>query len=183
MNLSYFYIILHIVFKWYYFIYFLLTNGNFVKISLYIFVFVIFNNFLMLNSYSYSEEDLKKLLKTNICINCDLSGADFKKADFSYSNLQGSNLNGANLWRANFSNSNLKNCSIEQANLKRVNFKNANLNGATFQWSIIRHAIMDGSTAFKADFRKTKIKKTNLKLVKFCETLMPYGIDNSGCDK
>ena len=69
------------------------------------------------------------------------------------------------------------------ANLKRVNFKNANLNGATFSWSIIRHAIMDGSTAFKADFRKTKIKKTNLKLVKFCQTLMPYGIDNSGCDK
>ena len=129
------------------------------KNSFYIFIFLIFNNFLILNTYSYSEEDLEKLLKTNTCINCDLSGADFKKANFSYANLQGSNLNGANLWRADFSNSNLKNCSIEQANLKRVNFKNANLNGATFSWSIIRHAIMDGSTAFKADLEKLKLKK------------------------
>ena len=90
--------------------------------------------------------------------------------------------NNVNFWRANLSNANLENCSLQQANLKRVNFENANMNGAIFHFSIIRNAKMDGATAIRANFSKTKIKKTNLKNVKFCETIMPYGIDNSGCD-
>lgn len=52
-------------------------------------------------SYAYDEEDLKQLLKDNICIKCDLSGADLRKKNLSGANLEGSNLNKVNLWRSN----------------------------------------------------------------------------------
>ena len=39
-------------------------------------------------SYSFNEEDLQKLLDTNICIKCDLSGADLRKKDLSGANLK-----------------------------------------------------------------------------------------------
>ena len=185
MNLSYFCIILYLVFIIirYFFILIECKLWRTMKKIFCITLLLIFSFFNNQNLHAFSQEDLEKLLKTNECIQCDLSKANFKKANLSNANLQGSNLNGANLWRANLSNANLENCSLEQANLKRVNFSNANLNRARFHWSIIRYAIMDGATAYQADFSKTKIKKTNLKLVKFCETKMPYGIDNSSCDK
>ena len=74
-------------------------------------------------SFSYDKEDLKTLLETNTCINCDLSDADLKKQNLSNANLKGSNLNRANLWRANLKNANLEGCSLEEANLKRVNLE------------------------------------------------------------
>ena len=151
---------------------------NYLYITLILFILSFYSSI----SYGFSEKDLETFNKTNVCINCDLSGAIFKKSDLSNAVLTGSNLDKVNFWRANLSNANLENCSLQQANLKRVNFENANMNGAIFHFSIIRNAKMDGATAIRANFSKTKIKKTNLKNVKFCETIMPYGIDNSGCD-
>ena len=147
-----------------------------------VFLYVSILSFYNINiSNGFDELDLKQLLETNICINCDLSGADLRKKNLSNANIQGSNLNKVNLWRANLENANLSGCSIEEANLRRVNFKNANLNDTTFQWSIIRHAEMDGATAINADFRRAGIKKTSFKLVILCNTYMKYGLDNSGC--
>ena len=33
------------------------------------------------NGYAYDENDLQKLLATNSCVKCDLSGADLRKAE------------------------------------------------------------------------------------------------------
>ncbi|MBT3939055.1 MAG: pentapeptide repeat-containing protein, partial [Pelagibacterales bacterium] len=97
---------------------------------------ILINSCFIKNSFSYDEEDLQKLLKNNVCINCDLSGADFRKKNLSGANLEGSNLNKVNLWRANLKGANLKGCSIEEANLRRVNLENANLNNVSLRWSI-----------------------------------------------
>ena len=42
---------------------------------------IIINSCFIKNSFSFDDEDLQKLLKNNVCINCDLSGADFRKKD------------------------------------------------------------------------------------------------------
>ena len=95
-----------------------------------IIIYISLNN----NSYSFNEEDLQKLLETNICINCDLSGADLRKKDLNGANLKGSNMNKVNLWRSTLKNANLDGVSIEEANLRRVNLENANLNNTSFRW-------------------------------------------------
>ena len=80
-----------------------------------IFSFLTIYIFISFNAYSYDENDLKKLLDTNSCIKCDLSGADLRKVNLTNANLQGSNLNKVNLWRANLENANLDSCSLEEA--------------------------------------------------------------------
>ena len=90
------------------------------KISIKIIFNLIIIIFMSFNGYAYDENDLQKLLATNSCVKCDLSGADLRKAELSNANLQGANLNKANLWRANLENANLDGCSLEDANLRRL---------------------------------------------------------------
>jgi uncharacterized protein YjbI with pentapeptide repeats len=52
--------------------------------------------------WAYIEKDLLKFKATNVCINCDLSGANFsglnlRSADFTGANLKGSTFVGADM--------------------------------------------------------------------------------------
>jgi len=65
-------------------------------------------------------ENIKQLLTTKQCQNCDLSGA----------NLSSSNLIGADLIGANLSNADLSNANMLGANLNNTNMSNTKLSGA-----------------------------------------------------
>ncbi|MBD1881572.1 DUF928 domain-containing protein [Coleofasciculus sp. FACHB-T130] len=71
-----------------------------------------------------NPEHLKRLLETNKCLNCDLSGANLMGARLVAADLRGANLSGANLSGADLSGANLTN-----ANLTRVNLNLAKLTG------------------------------------------------------
>ena len=51
---------------------------------------------------AFDPEDLQKLLDTNECVECDLSGADLSGADLIRADLRG-----ANLWMADLGAANL----------------------------------------------------------------------------
>ena len=59
---------------------------------------------------AYNEKDLETLKTTNRCVECDLSGADLRRAKLA----------GALLERANLSRANLEKADLEGANLKSV---------------------------------------------------------------
>jgi uncharacterized protein YjbI with pentapeptide repeats len=82
---------------------------------------------------AYDENDLKKLLATNDCQKCDLSGT----------NLEGANLTGANLKHAYLNGTNLTNTNLTKTDLEYAkNFFTADTTGAIF----CRTIMPDGST-------------------------------------
>jgi uncharacterized protein YjbI with pentapeptide repeats len=84
---------------------------------------------------AWKQEDLDKLLDTNACSGCDLSGALLYGADLSGADLAGANLFGAQLPGANLSGANLTRANLHQANLDGANLSGANLTGANLVWA------------------------------------------------
>lgn len=76
-----------------------------------------------------NEDNIKQLLATKQCQNCDLSGANLSGANLPNANLTGANLTGANLTGANLTGANLSNANLTGANVTDANLSNANLTG------------------------------------------------------
>lgn len=83
------------------------------------------------------QENRKRLIETNSCPGCDLSGVDLNRV-----NLPGANLEGANLTQA----------KLYLATLTRANFHNAILRGAEFSGSDLADADLRGADLRGADF-------------------------------
>lgn len=84
---------------------------------------------------TYNKEDLDRLLKTNACPRCNLSGADLNGnsmgyANLSSANLSGAHLNGAMLMEADLTNANLSGARLQDATLRNADLTGANLDGA-----------------------------------------------------
>jgi len=82
-------------------------------------------------------KNVRTLLSTNACVNCDLAGADLTGADLTGADLTGAvlteaNLTGANLTEANLTEANLTEANLTEANLTGANLTEANLTGTTW---------------------------------------------------
>jgi len=112
-----------------------------------------FLSLLLLNTpaWAFNEAHLKKLQTLGECQKCDLSGATLWFTDLSKVNLFRANLTGATLQEAD-----LKQAILYASTLTGANLRNANLTQA-----YLGEAKLDGA--------------------KLCKTLMPSGVDNSGC--
>nr|WP_322111842.1 pentapeptide repeat-containing protein [Aerosakkonema funiforme] len=77
-----------------------------------------------------NEDNIKKLLATKQCQNCDLSGVNLSGANLPNANLSGANLSGANLSGANLSGADLSGANLSDANVTDANLSDANLTGA-----------------------------------------------------
>lgn len=84
---------------------------------------------------------IERMLDSERCIGCDLSGAD----------LTGADLSGFDLERANFRNSNLREADLGKANLKGANFQNAQLQGADLSGADLYRADFSGADLTDAD--------------------------------
>ena len=78
--------------------------------------------------YAGGDEE-EQLLKTNSCVNCDLSNAwlekaDLRKADFSGAKLYRANMEYADLRGANFTGADLSNVRLRGASLKGAKLRN-----------------------------------------------------------
>jgi hypothetical protein len=85
-------------------------------------------------------EDLRRLQRTKVCIQCNLQRADLSQADLQgiilrrttlkRANLRGADLRFAILRDVNFNQADLTDADLTGAILKQVSFKGAILNGA-----------------------------------------------------
>lgn len=89
-----------------------------------------------------NPEQIRQLLASKRCQNCDLTGAGLVMADLSGADLSGANLAGANLSRANLSGANLSHTNLSGAVLFGVNLTDAKLNGAIVSGADLRNTYL-----------------------------------------
>ncbi|MBW4560963.1 MAG: pentapeptide repeat-containing protein [Mojavia pulchra JT2-VF2] len=89
-----------------------------------------------------NSDDIRHLLATKECQNCDLTGAGLVLADLSGANLSGANLAGANLSRANLSGADLRGANLSGAGLFGVNLSSAKLGGANVAGADLRNTYL-----------------------------------------
>lgn len=70
-----------------------------------------------------SPNDFKRLLTTNECKGCKLSGSKLNEANLQNAELQGAELQGADLSSANLMNANLTQAKLDGATLNGTNLK------------------------------------------------------------
>ncbi len=103
-------------------------------------------------SHGFNAEDLKRLMATGECVECDLSGAVLIHSNLANADLRGANLSAANLtdaWLAgaNLSGANLSGAILTGASLAGANLYRANLGGANLLFTAFSGAKwIDSST-------------------------------------
>ncbi|MBF2026782.1 MAG: pentapeptide repeat-containing protein [Oscillatoriales cyanobacterium C42_A2020_001] len=111
---------------------------------------------------------VQRLLKTNQCPLCDLSGANLEDANLFGANLVGANLKGANLTGANLGSANLTDADFTEAQLIRAYFYQAtlddtNLSNANLSGAYLRGAFFSGAINFSgANLQGVNFSRTNL---------------------
>ena len=95
--------------------------------------------------------DLDKLKKTNVCVECDLSGANLGGADLGGADLAGANLTGATLTGADLTGATLTLAKLSRANLTGANLAGANLTDANLSGADLAGANLTGATLTGAD--------------------------------
>lgn len=96
--------------------------------------------------------DLRKLLSTKECFNCDLSGSGLVMANLSGAKLNGANLSRANLSRANLTGADLSGADLSGASLYGANLVGANLIGAKFQGTDLRDSYLHNAIVIGVSF-------------------------------
>jgi len=91
------------------------------------------------------EENVKILLDTNMCPDCDLHGANLAGADLTRADLTGANLRDANLGGANLNEADLNGANLEGANLTEADLTEANLFRAELTGAVLIGANLTGA--------------------------------------
>ncbi len=99
------------------------------------------------------QENRKRLLETNSCPGCDLTGADLKRANLPGANLQGANLSYAQLHLATLTRANLQNAVLINTELNGANLADADLRGADLRGTNFTDAYIVG---IKVDRKKNQ---------------------------
>jgi len=123
------------------------------------------------------SDNIKTLLKTNACPNCDLRRADLTRADLTGANLfeaflvdaflngailAEANLNGAFLDRADLSGANLTGANLFEAFLELANLRDAKLNGADLSGANLRDADLRDANLRDAKLNGADLSGANL---------------------
>jgi tetratricopeptide (TPR) repeat protein len=99
------------------------------------------------------NQDIKKLLSSKECRNCDLSNAGLVMADLSKADLSGANLAGANLSQANLQGANLTGADLTGASLYGVNLTSAKLTKANLAGADLRDCYLTDVDLSTANFK------------------------------
>ena len=118
-----------------------------------------------------SASDLQKLLTTNRCEGCDLSGVNLIGIDLSNAQLQGAKLNAANLSGADLSGANLTKVSavgtsfvganLQKTTLVKASLIYANLAKAQLNDAILQGTDLQGANLVSADLNGAKITESD----------------------
>jgi Pentapeptide repeats (8 copies) len=128
-------------------------------------------------AHAYSTADLNKLISTNKCVGCDLSGVDLSRkqlvnADLQAANLVGAkltstNLTGAKLGGANLTGADLSNTNLSQAVLQAVSAIDVNFVGTNLTNTDLTYANLVNTNFSRAILRNTNLGSANLALADF----------------
>jgi len=91
------------------------------------------------------EENKKRLVETNSCPRCDLTGVDLERVNLPGANLEGANLTRANLYLATLTKANLQNTVLRSAVLKGSDLADADLRGADLRGADFTGAYLIGT--------------------------------------
>jgi uncharacterized protein YjbI with pentapeptide repeats len=126
---------------------------------------------------AYSQADLNRLIATNKCVGCDLSGADLSRrqlanADLQAANLVGAkltnaNLSGANLGGANLTGADLTNANLSQAFMQAISAIDVNFSGTNLTNTDLTYANLVNTNFSRAILRNTNLGSANLALANF----------------
>jgi uncharacterized protein YjbI with pentapeptide repeats len=106
--------------------------------------------------------NVARLLQTNECIGCNLTGAVLKDANLQAANLENANLQNADLERANLQQTNLLGANLQGADLGKVNIAGANLENANLFDADLEKANLQGANLQGANLEGADLQKTNL---------------------
>ena len=136
-------------------------NRHFSYSHLLLIFFISLNIWLLENpsAWAYSDEDLTKLLNTNNCPKCDLSGINLRRVDLNGANLEGANLERAILFDVDLIKANLRGANLKYTELKKSNFQRAQLQSANLQYAEITRTDFERSNLQNADFRGTHFSR------------------------
>ncbi|MDW8202944.1 MAG: pentapeptide repeat-containing protein [Cyanobacteriota bacterium SKYGB_h_bin112] len=100
-------------------------------------------------------QDVRQLLSSRQCQQCNLAGSGLAYADLVGADLRGANLRGANLGRADLrgadlSGADLSHASLSGAILQGTNFTAANLNGVDLRGAYVVNAIFQDANLSNA---------------------------------
>lgn len=103
------------------------------------------------------RDNFQRLVETNDCQGCDLSGAVLNRFDLSGVNLAGANLAGAKLYLvdlsgANLTGANLQGAALGGADLAGADLTGANLTGAILEGAYLVGAKMDGEVTTRRPY-------------------------------
>jgi len=90
-------------------------------------------------------ENRKRLIETNSCPRCDLTGVDLERVNLPGVNLEGANLTRANLYLATLTKANLQNTVLRSAVLKGSDLADADLRGADLRGADFTGAYLIGT--------------------------------------
>jgi uncharacterized protein YjbI with pentapeptide repeats len=105
-----------------------------------------------------NSADLRKLLSTKNCPQCDLNGAGLVMNDLAGAKLERANLVGANLGQANLSGADLRGANLTGASLHGANLTGADLRGATLTGTDLRSAYLTNANVQGIDVRSAYLE-------------------------
>lgn len=114
-----------------------------------------------------NPDHVQRLLKTNQCPMCDLSGANLENANLFganlvNANLTGTNLTGANLGSANLSDANMTGAKLNNAYLYQATLENTNLSQSDLSGAYLKDAILQDVNLTDAALQGVNVSRTNL---------------------
>uniref|UniRef100_UPI00286B39E6 pentapeptide repeat-containing protein n=1 Tax=Chamaesiphon sp. OTE_8_metabat_110 TaxID=2964696 RepID=UPI00286B39E6 len=120
----------------------------------------------------FAASDRGKLIKEKRCINCNLNGQNFAKADLTgavvpQSNLNGANFTDANLTLAIFQDADLSGANFSRANLQRAALYGAKLSGTNLAGANLTQAKLVYAKLRGASLRNANLTDANLKFAEF----------------
>lgn len=92
-----------------------------------------------------AKENLARLVSTNQCPGCDLSGLNFNRMDLSKANLEGADLSMSTFFLTNLSYANLKNTTLSGAVFGGADLGDADLTGADLRGVSLDSAYLGGT--------------------------------------
>ena len=125
-----------------------------------------------IDSRAIVDNNIQKLKESNACQDCNLTGADLRRADLRGADLRRADLReaylrGANLREADLHGADLSKANLSGANLREADLSKANLTGANLTKANLTGANLTGADLFSANIDQTDFTEANLEEAAF----------------
>ena len=115
-----------------------------------------------IDSREIVDNNIQKLKESNACQDCNLTGADLRRADLSKADLRRADLREAYLHGANLREADLHGADLREAELNGADLSKANLTGADLRRADLSKADLHGADLRGANLSKAALREADL---------------------